>query len=197
MSEIKIKDGTGTGNRAKVNEKGQLSVISESLTSEGAQAQAGNAFILHAECHTAAAASGGLLQITNDNGEDIEITRIYIDAYTITPTDLIITQVYDATGTAGTDISSTGIIQKNRGSAEMLAATLVVSDGSSDLTYTGGTQYHAFPVKTMTSQQRSMSGTNIIPKGKSILFGFKTVSGGNATNGEIISLTINLIKRAT
>lgn len=181
---------------ASVNSIGQLSVLSEDVPSEGFQSRLGNTFIVHAECQTALAASGGLLQLTNnDASADIEITRIYIDGHTITPTDLIVTQVFDATGAAGTDVSLTAIVQKNRGSAEVLNASVVVSDASSDLTYTGGTQYHAFHVGNNESLQRNMNSTNIIPAGKSILWGWKTVSGSNAVDGEVISLSINLIKR--
>ena len=94
-----IQDGTGNGFWAQVNQRNQLSVVSESVPAEGYQAELGFAFIIHAECQTAAAASGGFLQITNNEVENpIHITRIYIDGHTITPTDLIITQVFDAVG---------------------------------------------------------------------------------------------------
>ena len=38
-----------------------------------------------------------------------------------------------------------------------------------------------------------MNNTNIIPSGKSITFGWKTRGGGNATDGEIVSLSVNFI----
>lgn len=191
-----ITDGTGTGYKGKVNQYNQFEVISESVPSEGKQAESGKAFIVHAECHTAAAASGGFMAITNNSSDyDLEITRIYIDPHTITPTDLVCTQVYDPTVASGTDVSSTAIAQKNRGSALSMDATVTISDGSADMTYTGGTQYHAFPIKTMTSSQRNMQLTNIIPRNKTILFGWKTVAGGNATDGEIVSFSVNLVRR--
>lgn len=192
----RITDGTGNNYAGKVNKFNQFEVVSESIPSEGAQAERGNAFIIHAECHTAAAASGALMSITNNSSEfDVEITRIYIDPHTITPTDLILTQVFDATLSNGTDVSSTAIVQKNRGSAATFDLTIKISDASSDLTYTGGTQYHAFPAKTMTSTQRNMQLTNVIPRNKSVTWGWKTRSGGNATDGEIVSLSVNIVRR--
>ena len=191
-----ITDGTGSGYKGKVNQFNQFEVISESVTSEGVQARRGNSFIIHGECHLAAAASGGLISIeNNDSDNDLEITRIYIDAHTLTPTDLVVTQVFDATLANGTDVSSSNVIQKNRGLSESFDLTVKLSDASSDLTYSGGTQYHAYPVTTMSSQQRNMNNTNILSRGKSVVFGWKTVAGGNATNGEIISMSINVVKR--
>jgi len=194
MSFIEIIDGNGGGKRASVNRYNELLVQAESIPSEASQAERGNSFIIHAECHLSASTSGGLMTFTNnDVNNDIEITRIYIDTHVITPVDLIITQVFDATISNGTDVSSTAVVQKNRGKSNLLDSTVTISDASSDMTYTGGTQYHAFPVKSMTGVQRNMNGTNIIPAGKSITFGFK--SAGGATDGEIISLSVNTIKR--
>lgn len=194
----KIQDATGSNDWLKVNGFNQAEVYSESVPSEGIQAERGKAFIVHAECHLAAAAAGGLLSITNnDPSHDVEITRIYVDPHTITPTDLIVTQVFDATLASGTDVSSTAIIQKNRGSVIDFDLTVKISDASADLTYTGGIQYHAFPVTSMTSMQRNMQSTNIIPRNKSITFGWKTRGGGNATDGEIISLSVNMVKRTS
>lgn len=191
-----ITDGTGAGYKGKVNEFNQVEVYSESVPSEGIQAERGNAFIIHAECHTAAAASGALMSITNNSSEyNLEVTRIYIDPHTITPSDLIITQVFDATLASGTDVSTTAVVQKNRGSAASFDLEVKCSDASADLTYTGGTQYHAFPVKTMTSSQRNMQLTNVLPRNKSITFGWKTRGGGNATDGEIVSLSVNVVRR--
>jgi hypothetical protein len=196
MSEVKIIDGTGKQYSGRINKSGQLYVYSESIPSEGAQSERGNSFILHGECHLSANSSGGLMTFTNLEQEyDVEITRIYIDPHTITNTDLIITQVFDAVVSNGADISSTGIVQKNRGSGNVLKASLVISDASSDLTYTGGTQYHAFPVKSMTGLQRNMNSTNILSTNKSITWGFKTVSGSDAVDGQIVSFSVNVIKR--
>lgn len=194
---IRIKDGTGKGYDAAVTSLNQLFTYSESIPSEGYQARLGNAFIIHAECHTAAAATGALLAITNnDQNYELEVTRIYIDPHTITPTDLILTQVFEPTLASGTDVSSTAIVQKNRGVADTFDLTVKISDSSADLTYTGGTQYHAFPAKTMTSTQRNMQLTNIIRKNQTILWGWKTRGGGNATDGEIVSLSIDVVRRA-
>lgn len=190
-----IEDGKGSGYRAEVTSMNQLVVQAESIPSEGFQAQQGKSFIIHAECHTAAAASGAFLQITNnDSAYDMEITRIYIDAHTITPSDLICVQVFDATESGGTT-NTTAVVQKDRNTADTFDLTVKQSDGAADLTYTGGTQYHAFPINSMSGSQRNMNGTNRIPANSSVLFGWKTRGGGNATDGEIVSFSVNVIKR--
>jgi len=191
-----LEDGTGTNNAAKVNESNQLEVVSESLVSENAAAQRGESFIIHFECHLAAANSGALMSITNnDQNYDLEVTRIYIDPHTLTPSDLIITQVFDPTLVNGTDISSSAVVQKNRSDNSQFNLTVKASDSSSDLTYTGGTQYHSFPADSRKSSQRNMNGTNILSKNKTIMWGYKTEGGGVATDGEVISLSVNIVKR--
>ncbi len=197
MPEILI-DGAGTGNRACVSTQNRLCTESKSRPSEEVEAEAGKSFILHGECHTAAATSGGLMYFTNtDSSAEIVITRIYIDSHTITPSDLVVLQVRSpATVSNGTDISTTGIVQKSYGLSTTLTGSLVISDGSSDMTYTGGTNYHSFPIKTMSQYTRNMIGTNIVSPNTTILWGWKTVAGGNATDAEIISLSVNCFKRS-
>jgi hypothetical protein len=190
-----LDDGTGSGNKAKVDDDKRLLVYAKTEPVEAVASEEGNSFIIHAECHTAASAGGGLLYVMNNETDyDLDITRIFIDGHTITPTDLICMQIFDATISNGTDVSSTAIINKNRGSANSFNLTVKISDGSSDMTYTGGTKYHSYPIKTMVSNFRDMAGTNIIPRNKSILFAFKRVSGGNATDGEIISISMNIVR---
>ena len=192
-----LEDGKGSGYKAQVTELNQLVVQAESIPSEGYKAQLERSYIIHAECHLAAASSGGLLHITNnDTANDLEVTRIYIDACVLTPSDIIVTQNFDATATNGTDVSSTAVVQKNRNTQASFDLTVKVSDASSDLTLSDGTQYHRFAMSSKQSQQRNMNGTNIIPANSSISWGWLTAGGGNATDGEIISLSVNVIKRA-
>lgn len=191
-----IRSGDG-GDIAKVDSNNRLHTEAKARQSEEVEAQAERAFILHGECHTAAAASGGLMYFTNTSAiVDVVITRIYVDAHVLTPTDLIITQIRKPTTVLnGTDISAMGKIQKNFRSNALLDGTLVISDGSSDMTFTGGERYHSFPVQNMTTKFRHMRGTNIIVPNTTILWGWKTHAGGNATDGEIVSLSVNCFTR--
>ena len=177
-----------------VDENGRAHTLATTKDFEESAAEDGDSFILHAECHLAAATSGGLLYFTNTSPDkEYHIGRIYIDPQTITPADLLVTQVFDpATKTGGTNISETGIINKNTGRSTTLTATLRTSDASSDITFTGGTQYHAFPITSRLSVFRDMKGTNIIFPGKTILWGWRREGGGGATDAEKISLSINL-----
>ena len=193
-----LRDGTGSGKLAQVTDENRLAVDSKSRPSEEVEAVLSQAFILHGECHLAAAASGGLMYFTNtDVTKEVVITRIYIDVHTLTPTDLIVTQVRKPlTLVSGTDISTTGIVQKNFGTANTEIGALVISDGSANMTYTGGDKYHAFPVQTMQQYTRDMKGTNVIAPNTTILWGWKTRAGGNATDAEIISLSVNCFTRS-
>jgi len=198
MSKISDNSG-GPGYGAKVDSKNNLWTRAVSIPAEEDHAVDGDSYIAHGECHTAAATGGGLMSLKNNYpNKEVVITRIYIDSHTITPTDLVMVQVFEpATTTSGTDITSTGIVQKHLGkqNAAKDNLTLTISDGSANLTYTGGTKYHAPPLPTMTSQTREMKGTNVITPNKTILWGFKRAGGGSATDAEIVSLSVNFILR--
>lgn len=188
--------GNAAGRTADVSSDFRLLTESKSRESEEVEAEKGRSFILHGECHLAVAASGALISFENTSSdEEVIITRLYIDSHTITPTDLIITMEKGPTITNGTDISSTGVIQKNFGRGDTLTGTLKISDSSSDMTFTGGANYHAFPVQTMSQYTRDVKGSNVISPGKIIGWGWKTRGGGNAVDGEIVSLSINCFKR--
>jgi len=196
--EFNIKNNTD-GTLARVTNYNQLSVRSESFAEEAIESIRGNSYIFYAECHLAAASSGGLLYIKNtSNTDSILITIIYFDAHTLT-TPVKILQVKQpasvSNGTDKTSSTSDGIIQKNFGKPDALSATFVVSDGSSDMTYTGGQQSHAFYLGSNASQQRNMRATNIITPDTTWLLGWSTVGvgGGNATNGETIGVSVNAV----
>lgn len=195
-----IKSGD-SGDVAHVNKDHQLLTSSRIVTSEEHQGtHHEKAFILHAECHTSGTTNGGLLAFKcSEEEQRVFVTRLYIDAHTLSQ-DIIITQVRNPTVVGGTDISNSitngGIVNKTFSSGHPLRGVLTVSDGANDMTYTGGNQYHSFNMKSGESKQRDMKGTNILSTNNTILFGWKTADGGNAVDGEIISLSINLFIEA-
>lgn len=185
---FQIEDGLGHGRLAAVTPGNALSV--ESTSGEERAIFDGHAFVLSGECHLAAATDGGLFVFTNDSTEfDVFITRIFFDAHVLT-TNIFVKEVFDATVSNGTDISSTGIINKHRGSGFIVDGTLIISDGASDMTFTGGTQFASFPLLSLTGSLRDMKGTIRLTKSTSLLFGWEAISG-SATNGEIISVSAN------
>lgn len=191
-----IEDGTGKGYKLKINSDNQAAVFSESQPSEGVQSQKGNSFILSARTYLKASNEGGLFYIlNNDPSADLEVTRIYTYPHTLTPTNLVMTQIFDPVITGGEDVSSTAIINKNRGNSKVFDLTIKISSSSTAMTYTGGTTYHEPPLVSRTQNSRNMNGTNILPSGKSILFGFYTEDGSNATDAETIYFSVNIIKR--
>jgi hypothetical protein len=189
MPEI-IKSGD-SGYTAKVDSNNRLFVDSKSFFSEEIAAQLGNAYIWHAECHLAATATGAFMGFTsNDQNYDYAITRIYIDAQTLS-NDIIIYQIKNPTLVGGSDITTTGIINKNYKSGKIQLGTLLVSNGVADLTYTDGINYHAFVISNKVSTQRNMLGTIIISNGDTICWGWATLDGGVAVDGEKIAFSVN------
>lgn len=190
MPEI-IRDGTGSGLMAKVEEGNRLKVASKTSFAEEIAAQNDRAFIFHARCHLKAGTNGGFFAIKNTSPDQkIAISRIYIDAHSLTD-DIIVEQIQNPTTSGGTDISSTGIVNKNYTSARQMSAQLIISDGSADMTFTGGSPYHAFPVQSLKQYSRDMKGTNLLGQNDIFLFGWETVDGGNAVDGEVISFSVN------
>lgn len=195
MADI-LQDGFGTGAKAKIRE-GRLFVDSRSEPSEGVAADSGNSFVISAECRTAGATSGLFMSIkNNDPAFDFKVTRIYIYPQTLTDADLLCTQVFDSTVTGGSDVSSTAIVNKNRGSSNVIDLTVIASDASADATYTGGTEYHKLPLNSRTTSSRNMNGTNILSAGKSINFGWELEDGSTAVDDQIVYFAVNIIKQA-
>ena len=194
-----ILDGSGSNLRAKVASDGQdnrLLVGSESTPLEGARAVLGKSGIAHAKCVFGASTSGGLLALTNNSQtEDMDITRIYFDAHALAAPVQIVQVKAPTTVTGGTDLSTTGIIQKNYGSLVTPSVGLVAAQSGAALSYTGGEEYHNFALSSLQSQQRNMNLTNIIAPGTTILWGFETTNvGGHAMGAaETIGISVNFV----
>ena len=187
-----IQDGTGKGPSAKVTVKNRLAVDAIAVFAEEEAAHDENAFIVHSPCHLSASTAGALLSIKNtSNDYNYHITRIYIDPHKITPTALRVTQVLDPTASVGSS-STISVVNKNTNSAAALTGTFLGSNATADLTLTSGDTYHEFGVKTMSSMERDMKGTNIIGPNKTIAWGFNSTTA--ATNAEVIGLSINLYR---
>ncbi len=193
-----IEDGTGHGYQVGVTKENQMLVQAEQVFSEEKKAQQGDSYILHGVCHLSASTNGGLLYFTNTSSDsNVAITRIYFDAHSLYD-DIIITQIKNpATVVNGTDITATGIVNKNYTSGNELEGTLVISDGSSDMTFTDGSQYHSFVLQSLSGIQRDMRGTNILGLNDTIVFGWATVDGANAVDAEEIALSVNLYEFST
>ena len=180
---------------------GRALVEAVSFAGEEQAAHDGQSYIFFSRSHLAAATAGALMYIKNTSSTNsIHITRMYIDPIgALTPTDVILTQVINPTTvTGGTTISANtsaaGIVQKNTSHVNALLGsgdvTYKVSDGSSNITFTGGDYFHAYNViADGASTQRNMNGTNVIGPGGEWLIGWE--SAGTATDAELISLSIN------
>jgi len=188
-----VNGGKGPRFAQRVDEQGRAFGIVDSLDSEEWAARRGDSFILHGECHLAAATAGALMYYENDSDDYlVAIGRVYVDAHSLSD-DIIIRQAYDPTRANGTAITATGIVQKHRRKPTTgLPGTLHISDGSSDMTFSAnGTRYHGFTISSLESIERDMHGTNILGKGDGIGWDWATVDGANGVDAEIISLSVN------
>lgn len=196
MAEITGRTSKGGIKTWLFTGEGRAKTDTVSFSAEEQAAHDGNAYIAHAICETAAAASGGLLYLKNTTSDkDFHITRIYLDSQTLTTSNLLITQwLNPTTVTGGTDITSTGITQKNTTKANTFAssgAILKHSETTNDITFTGGNKYHEFAIDDRENLFRDMQGTNVIGPGGELIIGFKTEDGTNATDGDKISISVN------
>jgi len=194
---LTIADGQGKHGDMGVDIDQRGLVQSKSRPSEEVEAEAGRSFVLHGVCRTAAATGGGFLHFKNTSTtHDVIITRIYVDTQTLTDSDLLVYQLLDPTiSVAGSDVSSSGITQKNTGSGSALTGVLTISDASADMTFTGGSEYHEYCLVSRASQSRNMMGTNVITPQKSIGWAWKREAGGTATDDQIVSITVNVYVR--
>lgn len=187
MSTV-IKSGS-SGYTAEVDSENRFSVRSDSYRVEESYSDHGRSYLIHGVCHLAAATSGAFLYLTpSDQSKHFHITRIYIDAQTLS-NDIIVYQIKNPTTiTGGTAITP---VNKNYTSTAVFLGTFKMSDSASDITYTGGTNLHAYVVETKKSYMRDMVGSNLLQVDNTLLFGWATLDGGAATDGQKISFTIN------
>ena len=126
---------------------------------------------------------------------DFHITRIYIDAQTLAVDDLLITQTINPTTvTSGTDVTTSAVVQKNTAKNNNFANTgsiIKISDGSADCVITGGDKFHEFSIDSREKVERNMKGTNVIGPGGEWSIGYKREGGGDATDANKISISVN------
>lgn len=189
-----IHDGA-TGVSAEVNSNRQLVTEAHVLSAEANAAKDGDAFTLYGVCHIAAAAAGGLLYFKNTSTTyEVVITRAHFDARTLTD-DIIVGLEFEPVRTSGTDISTTGMDNKNSGSAKALEGELYISDGSADMTFASGNEQQSFLVTTLLSFVRDMGDSVIVAPGKIIGWSWATLDAGAGVDAEIISVSVDCYRR--
>lgn len=196
MTEITGRTRKGGLKTWAFRQNGLGRVEAVSRTSEENASDEGDAYIFHGVCRTAAATEGILMHIKNTSSdEQIHMTRLFIDPQTLTDADMLITIWFSpTTTTGGTDITTTGILQKNSSANNSLAASgaiLKISDASSDMTFTGGNKFHEIPVNSRTPIPLDVKGTNIIGPGGEWFVGWKLEDGSAAVGDQIIGLSLN------
>ena len=184
-----IEDGTGTGRKAKVDIKHRLHVNSVSHSGEEVHTFEGTSYIIHAECHMAATPGGGLLAFKYIGEKKINVLTLSVDALVLTEAAKI-SVVKNPVIASGTLVTGKAI-QRNGSSNNELASEITISDGSSDLTLTGGEVLTSLAIQSLQSKDRSPRGAFIMQKNDIFLVGWDAFTG-NGIDGEIISLTIGI-----
>lgn len=194
MSELKIKDGAGSGNVAKVDGRNQLKTRSISETDQQAAVSLGNAFNLNTG--TLALSSSGesaIMYLKNNEDVDFVLTSLAVGIGTVASPDdsAYITLVRNPTsGTVVSDASNVGMNQ-NRNFASNKTLTADVYKGGEGKTLTGGSDIAIF---YGTGGSRMFASIDLdLPKGTAV--GLK-VDVNSATGGNVYGAFIGHLKDA-
>jgi hypothetical protein len=170
MAEI-IKDGTGKGNTAKVDNNNQLHTFSVTESEQKQAAELGNEYNLNTGTIALTGTSeSSLIYFKNDEENDFIITAVAVGLGTRSAT---VTDAANVTiirnPDAGDIISDASVVamksNTNFGSSKTLSATTLVYKGKDGGTISGGTD-HALLYMT---DGRLYASLNIeIPKGSSV-----------------------------
>ena len=187
---IIIKDGTGTGNTAKVNDEGRLFTNSITLDDDTAKAQTGDAYIGITNIVTVTSDNeSAILYVKNLESRDIvlELIGIQTGVATGASATLGITKLI-RNPTGGTIVSEAvamTVSNRNYGSSNTLNADTF--KGGEGKTLTGGTE----SVIAISSYPGggSFTTTLVIPKGSSA--GIKMTPPTGTTSADI-SLSFNV-----
>ena len=196
MAEITGRTSKGGLKTWLFRGSGLARVEAVTVSSEEDAAHKGMAYALHGVCHLAAATSGVLMYFKNTSAlNTLHITRVHIDPQgAMTPTDLLVNFTLNpTTQTSGTDITSTGVVQKTTNKVNALkdaGITLKISDGSADATFTGGDQFEEFPITDVTSVLRNLDGAVDVGPGGEFIVGW--ASAGTATDAELVGVTVQV-----
>jgi hypothetical protein len=184
--ETKIQDGRGTGERAKVNSLGQLSVNAVGQTRENFSTEFGNAY--QVTC--------GSITLTNDSASALLYIKNESDNKLVLDRVVLIMGVSDGTGdakfqtlrnpTAGTIITNelqAGTSNSNHGSNNTLDG--LTYKGVQGDTFTDGA---GVPIPIQPQVNRSLLPLNrVIPKGSSIGWNFTPPAGNTNCNVVIVA----------
>ncbi len=184
-----ILDGTGSGTRMKVGKDNRAFVNAVSHTSEEVHTFNGESFLIHAECHMAANTDGGLLAFKYTGNKRINIVSLFLDSLILTK-DMKIVVVKNPTIASGT-VDVANVIQRNGFRTAELDQQVTISDGSSDLTFTGGEELISFGIQTLQSKDRSPKGAFMMKKNDILLIGWEAFTG-NGIDGELISIALGV-----
>lgn len=184
---MKIEDGTGSGNMAKINSNNRLETQSVTETGQINSALIGEAFNVGSGFITLTSANeSAVLYYKNNEDRDVVVTAVNVtsSAQTGSSANVFLTKVYrGATGiSAGT--ASTGL-NNNYGSARELDA--VITQGQEAATVTNGTATGAFFIPTGTFFNTELSW--VIPKGKSMVL---SVTPGASNTSVSMTVTFEL-----
>lgn len=184
-----IIDGTGSGRRMKVGKGNRAFVNSVSNTSEEVHTFNGESFLIHAECHMAANTDGGLLAFKYTGNKRINIVSLFLDSLILTK-DMKIVVVKNPTIASGT-VDVANVVQRNGFRTAELSQEVTISDGSADLTFTGGEEFISFGIQTLQSKDRSPKGAFMMKKNDILLIGWEAFTG-NGIDGELISIALGV-----
>lgn len=168
---MKIQDGSGTGNVAKVNVRNQVFTFSETETESAAATEFGNAYNINTGIISLTSdGDSAILYVKNEEAQDMYIENIAfgIDSAATVSTTPFITVVRNPSG--GDIITDASVVAMNQnrnfGSSKSLSSSTLAYKGKNGGTMTGGNDIILFLQGT---GGRLFAGIGLqLPKGNSI-----------------------------
>jgi hypothetical protein len=171
MSGINIKDATGAGYGAKVDDQNRLKTLSISETEQfHINRDNGKVWSLPFENITNTGANDYIFYLKNTGDKDLAVPKIRLSASAATQVEIHI-----VTGTAGGGGSAVTPVSRNLGSSQSPSATVETDPDITGLT-TGGTLFLMQCPVANTQYELDTTSNIVIPKGKAIAILIETTT---------------------
>ena len=189
-----IKDGTGTGYRAKVTSDNRLTTDSVETTAESLASVGGDSFNVSNDIvDITSDAETALIHIRNTNSEDWVVTRVYFhfggSTGGVGSGEFCMT-TNATTGTLISGGSAVTPVNANLGSAKLLVGEFL--QGTNGSTVTDGIEFLRTIVPSFTSRNIIPFDSVIVPPGASLSLSFKPPAGNTSLN---VQLGVNFFRR--
>lgn len=181
--DLTIKDGTGKGNKAKVNSENRLSTTAVTVTQQQLQSAQGNSYQLGSGVvNLTSASESAVLYVKNDDDRTLGLSGVNITstAFTGSSSGVVLAKVY-LLGTGLSSSTTNSPLNNNFGSSK--SANVEVLAGAEAATVTNGTVVGAFYIPVDTFFYTDIAW--VLPKGSSVAVTLTPATGNTSFNATI------------